>query len=427
MNKLLSLRGLSRNLFFVFLQLACLAGFSPAHAESSDPYEVKASLGFAEGLDQYLMVYSSNEATSGPNIYGRALRSDGSPVGRDFRLSTQTGKMTKPVLAYGARTERFLIVWGRKSYDGSKAEIVGLSAKPNGAVGHEEFHISVSDLYDQRPAVAYCPGRDSFLVTWSRGPKYDYENGSSDVYGQFVAGDGSSLQGSNFLIASDSKNQFKQDVDCDLVNDRFLVVWEDQRQTATKGDIYGQLISSDGGMLGKNFLIAGTGNNERRPVLAANSTDGTHLVVWETEMADGTTRLFSHTIDPNGGLLRGPTPIGPELGGDRGRASVAYLKPQDVFLVAFDNSAIGDVSDGVYGQFVNSSGKLRQTAFPLTTAKLAQYRPDVAAAKNTFLVVWTDYRSTDKDPGKHNVYEYYGRVIGSDMALSSRWKNPESR
>jgi hypothetical protein len=63
---------------------------------------------------------------------------------------------------------------------------------------------------------------------------------------------------------------------------------------------------------------------------------------------------------------------------------------------------------------------------PVTTARLGQYRPDVAAAKNTFLVVWTDFRDTDDD-GKRNVYEYYGRVIGNDMPLSSRWKNPNSR
>jgi len=72
-------------------------------------------------------------------------------------------------------------------------------------------------------------------------------------------------------------------------------------------------------------------------------------------------------------------------------------------------------------------GKLRQTAFPLTTADLDQYRPHVTAGRNTFLSVWTDYRDTANEGGKHDVYEYYGRVIGNDMALSSRWRNPQSK
>jgi hypothetical protein len=394
---------------------------------TSPPFELKASLAFARAApDQYLLVYSSEEVGSGPIIYGRVLGSDGSALTKDFRLSTQLGLMTKPVLAYSPLTERFLVVWGRKKFGEDRAEIIGLSVGLNGKILGEEFRVSFSDLYDQRPAIAYCPGRNRFLVTWTGGPEYDFQQGVSDIYGQFIDGDGTGLQGSNFKIASDGKNQFKSDVTCDAVNDRFLVVWEDQRQLATQDDVYAQLISSDGAMLGGNFLVAGTRNIERRPVVAASTKDGTYLVVWES-IIDGNVRVFSQTIDSNGRLLREPTPIGSELGGERNRPAVAYLKQQDVFFVVFDNSAYDAVDDGIYGQFVRGNGKLRDITIPVTTAKLGQYRPDVAAATNTFLVVWTDFRNTADDGRKHNVYEYYGRVIGNDMALSSRWRNPDSK
>jgi hypothetical protein len=406
------------------LCLALLA--SIAQAQSSPPYELKASLAFARAApDQYLLVYS-NDVENGPNIYGRVLSPDGSPLGRDFRLSTQAGWMSKPVLAYSALTEQFLVVWSRKKFGEDRAEIIGLSVGLDGRIIGEEFRISFSDLYDQRPAIAYCPGRDRFLVTWTGGPEYDFEKGESDVYGQFVGGDGTRLQGSNFTIASGAKNQFKSDVTCDVVNDRYLVVWEDQRQLATQDDIYGQLISSDGAMLGGNFLVAGTGNIERRPVVAANTKNGTYLVVWES-IVEGNVRVFSQIIDSNGRLLREPTPIGSELGGQRNRPAVAYLREQDVFFVAVDNTAYDALDDGIYGQFVKGNGQLRDTVIPVTTAKMGQYRPAVEAARNTFLVVWTDFRDTADADKKHNVYEYYGRVIGNDMALSSRWRNPQSK
>jgi hypothetical protein len=406
------------------LCLALLA--SIAQAQSSPPYELKASLAFARAApDQYLLVYS-NDVEGGPNIYGRVLSPDGSPLGRDFRLSTQAGWMSKPVLAYSALTEQFLVVWSRKKFGEDRAEIIGLSVGLDGRIIGEEFRISFSDLYDQRPAIAYCPGRDRFLVTWTGGPEYDFEKGESDVYGQFVGGDGTRLQGSNFTIASGAKNQFKSDVTCDVVNDRYLVVWEDQRQLATQDDIYGQLISSDGAMLGGNFLVAGTGNIERRPVVAANTKNGTYLVVWES-IVEGNVRVFSQIIDSNGRLLREPTPIGSELGGQRNRPAVAYLREQDVFFVAVDNTAYDALDDGIYGQFVKGNGQLRDTVIPVTTAKMGQYRPAVEAARNTFLVVWTDFRDTADADKKHNVYEYYGRVIGNDMALSSRWRNPQSK
>jgi hypothetical protein len=389
---------------------------------------LEGSLAFAPTADQYLLVYSSNEIDSGPNIYARVLGSDGSPQGKDFRLSTVTGEMSKPVVAYSPQAQRFLVAWSRKLYDVGRDEIVGVSVGLDGKIASEEFWLSlapISNFNDQRTAIAYCPGRDRFLVTWSRGNEYSFDEGVADIYGQFVSGDGTRVQGGNFVIAAAAKNQFKQDAACDGVNDRFLVVWEDQRNLSTHDDIYGQLIASDGTMIGQNFLVAGTRNVERRPVVAANK-DGTYLVVWES-VVEGSSGLVSETLDAEGRLLRGPTPIGSDQGGTRNRAAVAYLKQQDVFLVVWDNSGFEGTPDGIWGQFVQSNGTLRETAFPLTTAKLGQYRPHVAAARNTFLAVWTDYRDTgDKDSRRH-VYEYYGRVIGNDMALSSRWKNPESK
>lgn len=402
----------------------CMVFHAPlAQADSSASFELEGSIDYSKDSDQYLLVYSSNVAQGGPDIYGRLLRSDGTAVANDFRLSTETGKMTKPVLSYGASAARFLVLWGRKMPGG--AEIVASTVGLDGKVVGKEFQVSHSDLYDQRPAVAYCPGRDRFLVTWTRGTRYNFDKGVSDIWGQFVSGDGAQLQGSNFLIASATKNQFKSDVDCDAVNDRFLVVWEDQRNAATQDDIYGQLISSDGTMLNGNFLVSALPSVERRPVVAANQ-DGTHLVVWESD-ANGSADLYAQTLDSNGKMLGQPVAVGSSLGGGRDRPAVAYLKREDVFLVVFHNSSIGSLSDGIYGQFVQREGKLRETAFPVTTANKGQYRPHVKAAGSTFLAIWTDYRDTvDKDK-KHHVYEYYGRVIGNDMALSSRWRNANSR
>lgn len=407
------------------LCLAIAAGI--AHAQQVDrPFELKASASYSKDADRYLMVYSSIEASGGSVIYGRLLHSDGSPVGKDFRLSAQDGLLSKPVLAYNPKTQRFLVAWGRKKVEQDRATILARSVGADGAIAGDEFQLSSSDLLDTRPAIAYCPGRDRFLVAWTRGPEYDADQGISDIYGQFVEGNGSVPLGANFAIAAQAKNQFKPDVACDPVHDRFLVVWEDQRAASARDDVYGQLISSDGAAVGGNFRVAGTNNVERRPVVTANTKDGTYLVAWES-VVDNRVRVFSQTLDTNGRPQREPVEHGTTLGGDRNRPAVSYLRQQNVFMVAFDNSAYDDVPDGIYGQFVSVNGKLRNAVIPITTAEEGQYRPDVAAAKNTFLVLWTDLRDTAGTSGKRDVYEYYGRVIGNDVALSSRWRNPQSR
>jgi hypothetical protein len=396
---------------------------SVAHAGSSAPFELKASVEYASDANEYLLVYSSNEIDDGPNIYGRVLTGDAAPTGKDIRLSGQTGKMIKPVVAYNPSTHQFLVVWGHKLDD--RAEIIGVNVGLDGKIVGSEYRMSFSDLYDQRPAIAYCPGRDTFLVTWTRGTQYNFEKGVSDIYGQFIGGDGNTMQGSNFVIASAAKNQFKSELACDVVNDRFMVVWEDQRNAATQDDIYGQLVSSDGTLVGQNFLVSGTPNVERRPSVAASSKDGTYLVAWEAVQGKDVL-VYSQTLDSNGQLLKDPVAMGSDVGGSRNRPSVAYLRSQDVFFVAWDNSAFDNVDDGIWGQFVEHTGKPRQISIPLTTAKENQYRPEVIAAKNVFFSVWTDYRNTADPKAKHHVYEYFGRVIGNDMELSSRWRNAES-
>src|SRR4051812_44104362 len=88
----------------LFLGLAA----SIAQAGTDRAFELDGTLAFASATrDQYLLAYSSAEIDSGPNIYGRVLNLDGSPSGKDFRLSRQTGAMSKPVIAYNPTAKRF--------------------------------------------------------------------------------------------------------------------------------------------------------------------------------------------------------------------------------------------------------------------------------------------------------------------------------
>lgn len=395
-------------------------------AEESRPFELKGSIEYSESADQYFLAYTSNEASSGPNVYGRLIDSQGIPKGKDFRLSTQTGAMSKPDLAYGSKQDRFLVIWGRKLYDEKRSEIIGQVIGSNGKAIGSEFRLSFSDFYETRPAIAYCPRKDKFLVVWTRGTSYDFEKGESDIYAQLIDGNGSGLVGSNFVVSSGPKNQFKPDVTCDVVNDRFLVVWEDQRTAATQDDIYGQLVSSDGALINQNYLIVSSPNIDGRPVVAANTKNGSYLLAWES-VIDRTFHMYTQLLDTNGRPQGVPAELGTDLGGGRNRAAIAFSKQQNLFLVVFDNSAFDAVPDGIFGQFVQADGTLRQGSVALTTAAQDQYRPDITASKNAFFAVWTDYRDTLNTGSKRDVYEYYGRIIGNDMALSSRWKNPESR
>ena len=57
------------------------------------------------------------------------------------------------------------------------------------------------------------------------------------------------------MICDASESQYNPSVAYDSSNQRFLVVWQDQRNSATTGrDIYGQLVNANGTLNGTNFI-----------------------------------------------------------------------------------------------------------------------------------------------------------------------------
>lgn len=73
---------------------------------------------------------------------------------------------------------------------------------------------------DSTPAVAQSTGSGPYLVVWSTA------SGDGDVRGRFVDAATGSPMGSSFAIAESSQEESNPDVVYDVLNDRFLVVWD---------------------------------------------------------------------------------------------------------------------------------------------------------------------------------------------------------
>ena len=94
---------------------------------------------------------------------------------------------------------------------------------------------------------------------------------SDDIYGQVISANGS-LVGSSFAIASASGNQFDPVVAYYSNSQVYLVTWWDGRNS--NYDIYGQLISGTGVLSGSNLAIsnpAGSGNDQAYPAISVRS------------------------------------------------------------------------------------------------------------------------------------------------------------
>jgi len=155
-----------------------------------------------------------------------------------------------------------------------------------------------SQLVDASEAASYYPalGYDSihrkFLVAWEE----QQDNGFSKVYGQLLFSGGGHY-GTNLLLSSQdmddngiqddnisTANQTRPNIAVDTTNQRFLVTWQDGRNSQLSLenlDIYGQFIDCEGSPRGDNFIINQANGNQYNPQTAYNRGNHQFLTVWK--------------------------------------------------------------------------------------------------------------------------------------------------
>jgi hypothetical protein len=161
------------------------------------------------------------------------------------------------------------------------------------AQGHSDIiQICIADSNQGYVQTAYDPNHDAYLVVWE-----DNRNGNNntDVYGQFVDGNGT-LIGQNFSVCSAVNPQWWPHLDFDPNNNRFLVVFEDNRNGNDQGDIRGVFIDSDGNCVDAptsgadhTFGICTEMYDIYTCSVAFNYLENVYLVVWGDSRAQGDT------------------------------------------------------------------------------------------------------------------------------------------
>jgi hypothetical protein len=235
-----------------------------------------------------------------------------------------------------------------------------------------KFAITIDANQDSWPSVAFGDsGSNKFLVVW-----HSNRTGVSNIYGQFVSLNGS-LIGSAFAIDSSPTYEVAATAEYDSDNDKWLVVWEDGRDSATLNrSVYGRFVNADGSFAGTSFRITSGPNDEFSPV-AVSMKNSSFLVVWEDsrtwELTD-CDDVYSQIVDINGSLIGSETVIS-NLDWCEGYPDVAYDPVNNRALVAWeDPRADGGFTFDIYGQFVAPDGSLSGGNFALMNDSADQYR-----------------------------------------------------
>ncbi len=395
----------------------------------------------------YLVAWQQYDAASRWNVRGKIVDADGSAVTAAFDIATEANDQAVPAAAYSAGAGSYLLVWqsyvdssslndvrgrwvGRlggvgPSFDvaagsdvqgapdaacGTAAEcLVTWERQPNPGLMYWDIYARRVDsggavgsafavyegMADQRyPALAYNAQAGEYLPAWQ-----DYRSGSNwDVYARRVNADGS-LEGEEVLVSAGLAQEAQEQPAAAYGSaaQTHLVVWRDGR--GGNGDVYGQLVTSGGALVGESFTIAGeSGYTERQPAVAYDAHHGVYLVVWAQQLSLAQEEywdIYGRRVGGDGTLLGSALALC-TASGDQTAPAVAYNAQTGSFLVTWQDARAGDAAD-VYARAVEGgSGDLGEE-FLVYAGEEYQYVPAVAAngAEGEYLVVWQEGEGGD--------------------------------
>lgn len=139
-----------------------------------------------------------------------------------------------------------------------------------------------------------------FLVAWE-----DNRGGpNTKIFGQLINSGGGLYNNNRMLSFQDSagagandtiitnSRQTKPFVSYDAVNQRYFVIWQDERNSSTSAaniDLFGQYVNLEGSLSGTNYAISSNPSNQLAPSIAYDPNFKQFLAVWKDARGINTT------------------------------------------------------------------------------------------------------------------------------------------
>ena len=341
----------------------------PAHNAISFMHHI------ARGDDQYLFAWSRQRDPYNytRDTYARRLDGQGQPVGTSFRISIgNTASASFIRIAYDG--DNYLVIW-QEGMPTQGSHIRGQFITPEGNLLGQNFSIRPDDLGNDvaqiYPDIVF--DGTNYFVVWDDG-----RTGSRCVYGQFISPEGDFV-GENIVISTEPVDQMLVQVAYNGTH--FLVIWADGRHSSNDKSVYGQLLDTEGNLVGDHIPISIMYDNIEKswPSLASNGNQ--FLVAWREDLYSG---YPSSNLNPE----------------------------KDVI---FSSAGIEDYSRqylwyDVYGRLINPDGSYATDEFVICDEVFHQDEQNVSSDMQDFLVAWEDSRN------QNQYYDIYGLIIEGEPA-----------
>ncbi len=351
------------------------------------------AIAYSSQVDEYMVVWQDEFSDNDYDIYGRRVASDGAPLSSEISIAISSLYEHVPAITYNPYAEEYLVVWS--TYILYKdSNISGRRVTCDGTLMGSEINITTESGIKSSPDITYNSVNNEYLVVWEQ------SNGISSpkhIYGQRLDNFGSPI-GNPIIISSGTNKQLNPVVAYDPVNGRYLVVFEDQEFSVEyqSSNISGQLIRNNGVLYGDEIAISTWQFDQIKPRLAYNNIMNEFFVIWEDHhWGWGDARdIYGQRINADGTLMNSNFAISWEGVNPRENPDVVYSFGADEYLVTWEYE--DTVSDhDIYCRRIRSDGTLIEDEKKVSALINNENRPALASDNNlSFLVVWEDDRDT---------------------------------
>jgi hypothetical protein len=209
----------------------------------------------------YLLVWTDD------SIVGQFISPLGSTVGEPFEISTAVHDGSVKGIAYGG--DQYVVVYSRSPSDSPNTTYYSRTVSGDGDVGSE---VTLSSGFGDDSIRAIAFAGSNFLIVWVDGPGSSDAN--TEILGRLLSSSGT--LGAEFSInASPASSNDISTVGTDGTN--FLVVWADD-EGDPNWELFGQLISPDGDLIGEVISVVENPGNQQVPFITFDGVN--YLVTW---------------------------------------------------------------------------------------------------------------------------------------------------
>jgi serralysin len=299
--------------------------------------------------------YESDQFGFGSEIQAQVFGADGTKVGNQFLVNTQTADYQVNPTITGLFDGSFVITWmdraGPLGVGGSRDYLVKAQIfNASGAKIGSEFLVNTQTGGEQRQPTITGLATGGFVVTWSDGSGTLGDKFPTSIKAQLF-GPGGAKVGTEFLVNTQTASIQDSPTITGLESGGFVVTWRDDSGSLGDSDgtsIKAQVFSADGTEIGTEFLV-----NTQTASLQDNPTttslkNGGFVITWRDQSFTlGDTDFYSvkaQVYNANGSKFGTEFLVNTETVGIQNAAKVAGLANGD-FVVTWEDSS-GTLGDG---------------------------------------------------------------------------------